>query len=56
MGLSKYEVQIIEVHTGEVIKRFAPQCSERAAQKLERGVQINLNHEKYVTDIVEVRT
>lgn len=43
-----WEVQIIESSTGHIV-RSIPCSSERAAEKVERGVLINLNHDKYHT-------
>lgn len=47
----KYTVEIVEHSTGKVVKRFKPVSSERQADKLDRGVNINLNHERFFTRI-----
>lgn len=47
-----WEVQIIESSTGR-IERSIPCSSEHAAEKVERGVLINLNHDKYHTKACE---
>jgi len=39
--------------TGEIIKRMGP-MSERRADKVELGANINLNYEEYETDQEEV--
>jgi uncharacterized FlaG/YvyC family protein len=52
----EYVVQVIESDTGKIEKEFKPQHSMRAAERLEDGVRINLNHEKYHTRIEKVRT
>ena len=41
--MEKYVVQIIEYDTGEVVKQFKPE-GKRSAERIERGVNINLNH------------
>lgn len=41
-----WTVQVIETATGEVVKSIAAN-SERQAEKLERGLQINLNTDKF---------
>ena len=47
-----WKVQIIETETGRVEKSIT--CGgERAAERVERGVLINLNHDKYHTEIVD---
>lgn len=46
-----YAVRIIDAKTKKPVKWFAPKASERAAEKLERGVNINLNHIDFYTDI-----
>lgn len=47
-----WKVQIIETETGRVEKSI-PCGGERAAERVERGVLINLNHDKYHTEIVD---
>lgn len=46
--MEKYVVQIIEYDTGEVVKQFKPE-GKRSAERIERGVNINLNHDKFYT-------
>lgn len=47
-----FYVEIVEYKTGTVIRRI--QCqSERNAERVERGVSINLNHSEFYTRIVE---
>ncbi|MCK5132382.1 MAG: hypothetical protein KAR40_09565 [Candidatus Sabulitectum sp.] len=36
---------------GNTIKRLGPYYSERQAERVDRGANINLNHEKYYTTI-----
>jgi AICAR transformylase/IMP cyclohydrolase PurH len=48
----KYLIEIVETETDEVIETMGPTYL-RAAEKIERGVNINLNHEDYHTRIVE---
>jgi hypothetical protein len=50
---TKYFVEIIEDETGAVEKRIECSGSERMAEKVQRGVEINLNHEDYSTRIVK---
>ena len=47
-----WKVQIIETETGRV-EDSIPCYSERDAECVERGVLINLNHDKYHTEIVD---
>ena len=48
----KYFVEIVSKKTKEVEHRI--ECkSEHNAEKVERGVNINLNHDKYVTRVVQ---
>ena len=47
----KYYVEIVEFGTKEIVKRI--ECkSERQADKVDNGANINLNHDKYYTRIV----
>lgn len=49
----KYIVEIVSFETGEVAKRI--ECeTERKAERVDGGININLNHEKYYTRIVPV--
>lgn len=45
-------VQVVEDATGEVIKQL-PARDQRDAEKIERGIEINLDHEKYTCFVVE---
>ena len=47
-----YHVQIIETATSEVVEEMNA-GSERAAERMQRGVEINMNHVEYHTKIVE---
>ena len=46
-----YIIQIIESATGEIVKEFEPQSSEHNADRVNRGVNINLDHERFYTRI-----
>lgn len=43
-------VKIIETETGKVVQEI-PCKGEREAERVERGANINLNHEKFHTEI-----
>jgi hypothetical protein len=45
-------VEIVNTKTGEVVKRMGP-MSERSADRVEDGANINLNHAEYFTRIVK---
>lgn len=47
-----YVVQIVEHETEKVVKEFPPKASERDADRLERGVNINLDERHYYTRVV----
>lgn len=51
MNIIQYYVHIIEHETGTVVKCMGPTYESRA-EKIERGVQINLCHERYYTDLM----
>jgi hypothetical protein len=47
----EWKVEVVHIETEEVVK--AIECnSERSAERVERGVLINMNHEDYFTRIV----
>jgi hypothetical protein len=48
-----YLIKIIELETGEVIETLEAN-NIRIAERIERGVNINLNHSKFYTKIEEV--
>ena len=48
----KYYIEVVEFESGEVVSRMEA-SSERTAEKIDRGVNINLNHENYYTRITE---
>ena len=47
-----WKVQIIETKTGRVEENI-PCGDEHTAERVERGVLININHDKYHTEIVD---
>jgi hypothetical protein len=47
----RYHVEIVSYATGEVVKRLKA-SSERQAEKVDRGININLNHDEYYTRVV----
>ena len=51
--LELWRCQVISWATGAVVKQMRP-TSKRAAEKVERGVNINLNHGRYETRVVRV--
>ena len=46
-------VEIVQTKTGEVVQTIEA-GSYRSAERVERGVNINLNHNEYHTRIAEV--
>lgn len=50
----QYEVRVIKDATGEVVKTLGP-SSYRMCERMQRGVEINLNHNEYSTEIRMVR-
>lgn len=49
-------VEIVSYKTGEVVKTLGPYANERLAEKAERGVEANLDHENYYTRTVDAPT
>ena len=45
-----YKIKVIKTDTGEVVKTFET-VTERAAERMERGLSINLSHSDYYTVI-----
>lgn len=50
--MTEFYVEVVDILTGEVVKRLGPH-SEWKAEKVEAGMNINLNHERYYTRIEE---
>lgn len=50
----KWTVNIVEHETERVVKTFSRQGSRRAAEQLDAGININLDHRHYYTEIVEI--
>lgn len=48
----KVYVEIVEYNTGKVIKRMGP-MTRHSAERVDDGVNINLNHEEFYTRIVD---
>lgn len=46
--MEQFYVEVVNSETGEVVNTLGP-APERKADKIEDGVNINLNHEKYHT-------
>ena len=45
-----YKIKVIKADTGEVVKTLEA-ATERAAERIDRGLNINLNHADYYTMI-----
>ena len=43
----QYFVEIIETGSGKTVEKYGPK-SERMAERMERGISINLNHKNQV--------
>lgn len=50
---SQFYVDVVSYEDGAVVKRLGP-MAERKADKVDDGLNINLNHDKYYTLIVPV--
>ena len=49
-----WEVQVVDERSKELVKRIL--CtSEHAADRVERGLSINLNHRDYSVQVVEIQ-
>ena len=46
-----YKIKVIKTDTGEVVKTLET-ATERSAERVERGLSINMNHADYYTVIV----
>lgn len=49
--MQKY-VEIVETKTDRVERRMGP-MSERQAERVERGAEINLNHERFYVRVID---
>ena len=49
-----WEIRIIESDTGR-IERILKCSGERVAEQIERGVLINLNRDKYHTEVIDTQ-
>ena len=47
-----YYVEVVKYETDEVVKRIPCGASERSADRVDRGVNINLDSENYYTRVV----
>lgn len=47
-----YKVNVIDARTGEVVKTMET-VTKRAAERIENGLNINMNHDHYYTEINE---
>ena len=53
--MNNFYVQIVKFQDEEIVKEMGP-MPEFKAEKVDDGVNINLNHEEYYTKIVEKPT
>ncbi len=49
--MAEYYVDIIQYDTDEVVETLGPYASERQADRADSGVNINLDHERFYTQI-----
>ena len=54
MNNTTWNVNLINSETGEVEKVFEAQ-TKRAAERIDDGLNINLNHDKYYTEVVRAK-
>lgn len=47
-----WQVIILEIETMQTVERFRPVRDLNYAERLQRGVERNLNKNKYMTDLV----
>ncbi len=47
-----FYVEIRKRVTDEVVKRLGP-ATEKSAERIQRGAEVNLNHDDYYTEIVD---
>lgn len=47
-----YKIEVVDAFNGDVVKTLET-ANLRTAERVERGLNINLNHEKFYTRIVE---
>jgi hypothetical protein len=52
--MTKFKVKVINTGTGKVVK-WMNADTRRKAERLENGLNINLNHDTYHTEIEEVK-
>ena len=50
--MTEYYIEIRELNNGQVVETKGP-YSERRADRIDGGININLNHDKYYTVIKE---
>ena len=50
----KYTIAIKETSTDKTIDTIGSSSSKRSLERTEKGVNINLNHSEYYTEIVEI--
>lgn len=51
--MTQFKVKVIETETGKVVKEMTA-SSQRQADRLDDGLNINLNHATYHTEVEEV--
>lgn len=51
--MTKFKVKVINTETGEAVKTLEA-SSQRQAERLEDGLNINLNHARYHTEVEEI--
>lgn len=55
MKAGGWVVEIVESSTGEIVKTLGPYKSERMAEKVERGININLGDDFHTNVVVNSR-
>jgi hypothetical protein len=53
--MNNYFVQVIRFDNEKIVEEFGP-YSERKAEKVDRGINININHYEFYTLITEKET
>jgi hypothetical protein len=52
--MAKFTIAVKDISTDKTLETIGSSNSKRGLERMERGVNINLNHVDYYTEIVEI--
>lgn len=55
MAAERYFIEVVDFENDKVVDRIEVKGTKKRAERVDRGININMNHERYFTRIVPAK-